>query len=114
MILMKGKEIELNCIIEKEGEIFSALCLELDVASCGNTPQEAAENLKDAIVSYLDYAVASGKFEEYVPRPVPGNVLRQYKERAQNASEHRERLRRELLDYNKIPHKIVFKPRYAC
>ena len=76
---MKGKEIELNCIIEKEGKIFSALCLELDVASCGNTPQEAAENLKDAIVSYLDYAVASGKFEEYVPRPVPRNVLRQYK-----------------------------------
>ena len=55
-------------IIWKEGNEFSALCPELDVASQGSAPAEARKNLLEAASLHLE-----GSFEDGLPylRPVP-------------------------------------------
>lgn len=55
-------------IIWKEGNEYSALCPELDVASQGRTSAEARKNLLEAATLHLE-----GAFEDGLPylRPVP-------------------------------------------
>jgi len=43
-------------IIEKEGNLYVALCPELDVASQGTTVEEATTNLKEAVELFLECA----------------------------------------------------------
>ena len=45
-----------TAIIEKENDGFVALCPELDVASQGNTVEEAKFNLQEAIELFLEHA----------------------------------------------------------
>jgi len=42
-----------TAILEKEGELYVALCPELDVASQGSTVEETTTNLKEAIVQVM-------------------------------------------------------------
>ena len=48
--------IPFTAIIEREGDGFVALCPELDVASQGQTIEEARHNLREAIELFLEYA----------------------------------------------------------
>jgi predicted RNase H-like HicB family nuclease len=48
--------MRLTAIVQREDEHFVALCPELDVASQGNTVEEAAENLKEAVELFLECA----------------------------------------------------------
>ncbi len=41
-------------IVNKKGESYESLCLELDVTSRGETIEEAVTNLKEAVELYLD------------------------------------------------------------
>ena len=45
-----------TAILEKEGELYVALCPELDVASQGPTLEEATANLKEAVELFLESA----------------------------------------------------------
>ena len=45
-----------TAIIEKEDNGFVALCPELDVASQGNTVEEAKSNLQEAIELFFEHA----------------------------------------------------------
>ena len=47
-----------TAIIEKEGEVYAALCPELDVASQGTTVEEATTNLREAVELFLECADA--------------------------------------------------------
>jgi predicted RNase H-like HicB family nuclease len=42
--------------IWKEGGMYTSYCPELDVASCGHTPEEARKNLAEVIRIQLDYS----------------------------------------------------------
>jgi predicted RNase H-like HicB family nuclease len=55
-------------IIIKEPEGFSSLCLEVDVASQGETIEEAKNNLLEAVTLYLESAIESNLV---ILRPVP-------------------------------------------
>ncbi len=46
----------LSAIIEKEGPWYVAICPELDVASQGQTLEEAIGNLREAVQLYLETA----------------------------------------------------------
>ena len=46
-------------IVIKENEGYSSLCLELDVASQGETIEEANLNLMEAVTLYLETAIES-------------------------------------------------------
>ena len=45
-----------TAILEKEDDLFVALCPELDVASQGATVEEATANLKEAVELFLECA----------------------------------------------------------
>ena len=47
-----------TAIVEKKGNLYSALCPELDVASQGTTIEEATANLKEAVELFLECADA--------------------------------------------------------
>jgi predicted RNase H-like HicB family nuclease len=48
-----------TAIIEREDDVYVALCPELDIASQGRTVEEATANLKEAVELFLDSADAS-------------------------------------------------------
>jgi len=45
-----------TAILEKEGDLYVALCPELDVASQGTTVEEATANLKETVELFLECA----------------------------------------------------------
>jgi predicted RNase H-like HicB family nuclease len=45
-----------TALIEREGDGYTALCPEVDVASQGNTIEEARDNLTEALELFLKYA----------------------------------------------------------
>ena len=45
-----------TAILEREGDLYVALCPELDVASQGATVEEATANLKGAVELFLETA----------------------------------------------------------
>ena len=45
-----------TAILEREGDMYVALCPELDVASQGATVEEATANLKEAVELFLECA----------------------------------------------------------
>jgi predicted RNase H-like HicB family nuclease len=49
---------QLTAIIEREGDGFVSLCPELDIASQGDTIQEAKSNLKEALDLFFECASA--------------------------------------------------------
>jgi predicted RNase H-like HicB family nuclease len=50
---------QLTAIIEREGNGYVALCPELDIASQGDTIQEARENLREALELFFESASTS-------------------------------------------------------
>ncbi len=47
---------KLTAIIEREGDGYVALCPELDIASQGNTIEQARENLQEALELFFETA----------------------------------------------------------
>jgi predicted RNase H-like HicB family nuclease len=47
-----------TAIVEREGDLFVALCPEIDVASQGSTVEEATANLKEAVELFFETADA--------------------------------------------------------
>ena len=45
-----------TAILEREGDVYIALCPELDVASQGTTVEKATANLKEAVELFLETA----------------------------------------------------------
>jgi len=62
-------------ILKRSGDQYVTLCLELEVAGMGYTPEEALENTELAIESYLEAMEADSLPAE---RPVPLNVLHEF------------------------------------
>jgi len=61
--------LTLTGIVTKEDdELFSSLCLELDVASAGETVEEAQTSLLEAVTLYIESAIESNL---PIIRPVP-------------------------------------------
>ena len=51
-----NRKIELTAVIEKEGNMYISLCPELDIASQGDTPDEAKSNLVEALELFYETA----------------------------------------------------------
>ncbi|MBI1930575.1 type II toxin-antitoxin system HicB family antitoxin [Candidatus Poribacteria bacterium] len=61
----------LHYLIEKDDDLYSAICLELNVSSQGVTIDEAKKNLHEAVALYLEVVYEVGDEEEFMPRPAP-------------------------------------------
>jgi len=53
-ILPKVIELQFSAVINKEEKFWVALCPELDIASQGESIEEAIKNLEEAINLYLE------------------------------------------------------------
>jgi predicted RNase H-like HicB family nuclease len=51
-----NKKFQFTAVIEKEGDGYISLCPELDIASQGNSVEEASANLKEAVELFLETA----------------------------------------------------------
>ncbi len=51
-----NKKFQFTAVIEKEGEGYVSLCPELDIASQGDTVEEASSNLKEAVELFFESA----------------------------------------------------------
>jgi len=51
-----ARTLPFTAIIERDGELYLALCPELDVASQGDTVEEARRNLLEAVGLFLESA----------------------------------------------------------
>ncbi len=58
-----------TAVLEKEGDLYVALCPELDVTSQGRTIEEATANLKEAVGLFLECADPS-EVKERLHTPV--------------------------------------------
>lgn len=54
--------------VSKEDGVYVSRCVELEVASCGDTPEEALAMLREAVDLYLDNA---GAYGIALPNPEP-------------------------------------------
>jgi len=50
------RNLEFTAVIEKEDDIYVSLCPELDIASQGETPEEAKANLIEALELFFEAA----------------------------------------------------------
>ncbi len=67
-------ELQLVFLIKRVGGEYSALCPDLDIASCGSTENEAIESLKGLVELYIDDCFASGL--DHIPlRPTPRGAV---------------------------------------
>ncbi len=55
--------LQLTMTTWQEGAQFVSKCLELEVASCGDTRQEAMANIKEAVELYLEDLLDLGEME---------------------------------------------------
>lgn len=54
----------MTAVIWKEASAYVSKCPETGVASCGDTPEEALRNLKEAVELYLENAKRLGMLRE--------------------------------------------------
>ncbi|WP_084063682.1 type II toxin-antitoxin system HicB family antitoxin [Geoglobus acetivorans] len=54
----------LTALVWKEGDQYVSKCPELEVASCGDTIEEALENLKEAVELYIENAKELGILDD--------------------------------------------------
>ena len=84
--------IAVELIVTKEGNQYSSWCPNLDIASCGNSPDEAVKNLGDALELYVKTLEEEGEqkrvFKERgvkimrADEPViPNSFVTQYRQR---------------------------------
>lgn len=65
-IIMKNLEkFNVTAIIWQEDDVYVSKCPELEVASAGNTPEEALLNLKEAVELYLENSKALGILNDF-------------------------------------------------
>ena len=70
--------MQLTCFVKKQGKLFSAICLELDVASQGKTFEQACKNLKEAIDLYLEDVTESHNPKAFLRRHAPYKLWKEY------------------------------------
>ncbi|NLV26149.1 MAG: type II toxin-antitoxin system HicB family antitoxin [Methanomicrobiales archaeon] len=61
------KRYHLTTLIWEEDGVYISKCMEIGVTSCGDTPSEALENLREAIDLWLKNAEYLGLLEDIEP-----------------------------------------------
>lgn len=59
------RTFNVTAVIWQEDDAYVSKCPELEVASAGDTPQEALDNLKEAVELYLENARAVGIMDDF-------------------------------------------------
>jgi len=87
---------EYTVILRKSEKQYVSLCLELMVAGCGTTKEEAIANIRDAINSYIDSVEEEMPFE----RPVPLDLLHEFLSEGEEPAEVEKPPKLKVLAYD--------------
>ncbi len=60
-------KMRLTVLIWEEEGVYVSRCQELEIASCGDTPQEALDNIREAIELYFENARALDMLQDLEP-----------------------------------------------
>ena len=66
-----------NVLIKKEGGLFLAHCLELDLVATAKTFSQVKKEMKDIIETQVDYAFSNDNLD-HLYRPAPAEVWREF------------------------------------
>lgn len=55
---MKSRDLLLRCLVQRDGAVWTAICLDFDLAAQGDNAEEAMTHLASQINSYLIDALA--------------------------------------------------------
>ena len=58
------KDISFTVHVFKEGEVYVAYVPELDVSSCGDTPEKTRKNIQEAAQAFLETSQEMGTLNE--------------------------------------------------
>lgn len=61
---LRPKRLLLTAEVWKEGQMYTAYCRELDLATCGRTIEEAWQNLREAFQIFLEETSKKGTLPE--------------------------------------------------
>ncbi|MFA5613644.1 MAG: type II toxin-antitoxin system HicB family antitoxin [Methanoculleus sp.] len=61
---MELAKMRLTVLIREEEGVYVSRCPELEVASCGDTPEEAFDSIREAIGLYLENAKELGMLQD--------------------------------------------------
>ncbi len=61
---MASRILQFVGTIWQEGDMYTAYCPELDLATCGHTVEEARRNLREVIEIFLEETAEMGALEE--------------------------------------------------
>ncbi len=61
------KSYQFTVTIWEEDGVYVSKCVELEIASCGDTPRDALDNIREAIDIYLKNAREYGMFGDIEP-----------------------------------------------
>jgi len=61
------KRYQFTTLIWEEEGVYISKCVEIEVASCGDTPKEALDNLREAIDLWLKNAEFLGNLTDALP-----------------------------------------------
>jgi predicted RNase H-like HicB family nuclease len=67
-LVFMAKELVLSLVIKKEQGKYSAWCPELDVASQGDTVEEARSNLQEAVKLHVETMVEGGDLNQLLDK----------------------------------------------
>ena len=60
---VEARYVAVEVVVTKEGNQYSSWSPEFDIASCGDSPEEAVKNLGDALELYLNTLKKEGEQE---------------------------------------------------
>jgi predicted RNase H-like HicB family nuclease len=72
------EEFTVYGIIQKEKDRYSAMCLELDIATGGDSLEAARRNLKSAVKGYIELMQSENKEEKFIPEPMSEKLAKKY------------------------------------
>ena len=83
--------IHVNILVERQGELYVAHCLEIDIVATGETPAAASRDLLDLVRAQLEYALANDNMDNFF-RPAPPEVwakLKRVRRKVENCTSER-------------------------
>lgn len=73
-------ELTFRGYVKQDGDVWVAICVDLNLAAQGKTAEEAITECFSMIEEYLDYVVDKypDKLNEYLSRPAPPELMTEY------------------------------------
>ncbi len=72
------KRLQLTALLERDGDGYTSLCPELDVASQGTTVEDATANLREAVELFLESASHAEIESRYHPEIIASRFEASY------------------------------------